>query len=118
MSSLVKQSPDLSLGEWAKIAQPNDFFVYATARFLTDHYAVRKIAIQAWRLAVEGRIYLVQRRVPHSIPSMFDYIAIKAGISPIRRLVAVDYGDPVELDVIRRKPIVQSEVKTEQVNGQ
>ena len=102
---------ELPLGEWIKTAQPNDFFVYATARFLTDHYATAKIARQAWKLAVEGRIYLVQRRVPHAIPSMFDYIAIKAGISPVRRIVAVDYGDPIE-GPLKRK-LVSSETVTE-----
>lgn len=117
MSSPEKQPPELSLGEWVKTAQPNDFFVYATARFLTDHYASRKIAIQAWKLAVEGRIYLVQRRVPYSIPSMFDYIAIKAGISPVRSLVAVDYGDPIEMPTKRKLTPIESKVEVEQVNG-
>lgn len=113
MSSPEKQPPELSLGEWVKIAQPNDFFIYATARHLTDNYAARKIGQQAWKFAIEGKVYLVQRRIEHTTPSMFDYIAIKASISPVRRIVAMDYGDPIDIGHVRGRPVI--EAKTEQV---
>lgn len=116
MSLLSNVAEPPALEEWLKTAQPGEFYVYATARFLTDHYATRKIAIKAWKLAVDGRIYLVQRRVPNAIPSMFDYIAIKASISPPRNLVAVDYGDPIEMPRKRQLPETLT-VGVEQSNG-
>jgi len=97
-------SSELSLSEWAKTAQPGDTYIYATVVHLTDTYASRKIGQQAWSLAIEGTVYLVQRRVPYAIPSMFDYIAIKASKPPVRRIVAQDYGDPIDLG-IRRRPV-------------
>ncbi len=105
-------SSELTLEEWIKTARPGDTYVYATVTHLTDTYASRKIGVQAWKLAIEGAIYLVQHRVQYTIPSVFEYIAIKASRPPVRRLVAQDYGDPIDLAPARRRPIVEV---TEQV---
>lgn len=87
---------ELTLSEWVRQAPPGAMYTYATVRHLTDSFMARKIGIEAWKMAVKGTIYLVQKRVPMSIPSMFDYIAIKASNPPIRSLITSDYGDPTE----------------------
>lgn len=99
----------LSLSEWVKVALPGEQYVYTTARHLTDEYATRKIGNLAWDFALRGAIYLVQKRVPYSTPSMFDYIAIKASYPPIKSLVAVDYGDTIK-EQMRAKPTVSEVV--------
>lgn len=106
---------ELTLAEWERQASPGDTYTYATVRHLTDSFLSRKIGIEAWKLALKGSIYLVQKRAPYTIPSMFDYIAIKASNPPIRSLVALDYGDPTERSPYRVPGYSNSEKTSEVV---
>ena len=82
-----------SVYDWLSTSEPGSMYVYATCSALTDSGATYRIAKEMWALALEGRLYLVRKRLSHTTPSTFEYIAIKASDPPVRRLVTKDYGD-------------------------
>lgn|SRR5678816_4370325 len=105
---------------WLRDAKPGEIYVYAPSiAALTDNYAAYKLSREVWQLAVDGRIYLVQRRLRPAPYGVFDYIAIKASDPPIKKLVTSDYGDKRQRGTGRYIPGARKNArvdKTESVN--
>lgn len=105
---------------WLRDAKPGEIYVYATAiSALTDNFKTFKLGREVWQLAVDGRIYLVQRRLIKPPYGVFDYIAIKASNPPVKKLVTLDYGDKRERGTGKYMPGVRKNARvdrTESVN--
>ena len=85
----------LALLEWLRAAKHGMYHVYYTGAGLdgselTNQTNIWKLKQLTWKLAVDGRIYLVQRKLRID---RYEYRAIKASSPPpIKRLIPFDYA--------------------------
>ena len=81
-----------AIDNWLSTGGIHTHFVYAIASHLTETYVDGNIGRYMWKLAIQGRVYLFQRKIKTPTYSCFEYTAIKADTPPIRSLVAKDFG--------------------------
>ena len=81
-----------AINKWLSIGGVHTSFVYARAGHLTENYVDGNIGRYMWKLAVQGRVYLFQRRIVGQRHTLFEYTAVKADSPPIFRMVTRDYG--------------------------
>lgn len=75
--------------DWIAAARPNDKYTYHIGFGLFDSFMSGQVRKLAWDRAVDGDIYLVQRRITSG---SYEYIAVKASNPPIEYLVPL--GEP------------------------
>lgn len=67
-------------------APPLERFIYYTGLHLTDTILSREVKKLTYELAVNGKVYLVQKKC-YSVFGEYDFIAIKASKPPVHKLV-------------------------------
>lgn len=73
--------------KWVNNSKPGEKIIYAYTPNLNIKCTDKEISRIAWRTALEGKIYLTQKRYQGSI----QYFAIKASNKPINRLIPSDF---------------------------
>jgi hypothetical protein len=69
------------LGFWLNSSAPGDRVIYHTAAIMDRRNTsgdTRSLLYAVWQAAVDGRVYLTQKRIGHHPKSMFEFIAEKA----------------------------------------
>ena len=87
---------------WLRFAKPNDSIVYYRGETLTFSLMTVQIKRETWDKALEGLVYLVQRKLG---VGNYEYIAIRASSSPVVKFIPVaDGGSKIE----RHSPRLQN----------
>jgi len=107
-SLYAQASPD-SLYIWLMDAKPNDRFLYYRGYNLVDFILARELRKAAYKLATQGRVYLVQSRCLQ-YDGMFNYFVIKSSHPPVFKLIP--YSDE------KLKQLGKRVVETELHHGQ
>lgn len=72
------------LNKFVASALPNEKFIYYVGYSISETIIGKELAKITYNWSAHGRIYLVQRRISNW---EYDYIAIKANIPPVNKLV-------------------------------
>jgi hypothetical protein len=77
--------------DWLVTARPNDKLVYYTGETLTYSLMASHIKKEVWEMALNGHVYLVQKKLG---VGLYEFITVKASKSPCMSLIPVrDYSD-------------------------
>lgn len=87
---------------WVKSAKPNERIIYYRGETLTFSLMTVQIKRETWDKALEGLVYLVQRRLG---PGKYEFIAIRSSETPNDKLIPIaDAGSRIE----RHSPRLQN----------
>lgn len=84
-------------GSWLSNSKPNDKYIYYKGETLTFSHLTNKIRKETWDRAIEGRIYLLQRKISVGV---YEFIAVKASYPPLDRLVPIgEKSEPIKMRI-------------------
>lgn len=71
---------------WVKAAKPNEKMIYYRGETLTFSLMTTQIKRETWDKALEGRVYLVQKKLG---VGLYEFIAIRASDAPANKLIPI-----------------------------